>query len=113
MGPIFEDIIAELLMPRYDQVGRWWHKGEEIDVVAVNKRKKEVLFAEVKWRNRKMGWREYEDLRRKSELVKGLEGYSRRYLLVSKAGFRNEDKLRDDGVELWDLGRVEAIIKGR
>jgi len=94
----------------YPDVGKWWRKGEEIDVVAVNKRRKEGLFAEVKWRNRKMGWTEYEELRRKSELVQGLEGYRKKYLLVNKGGFHDKDKLAEEGAELWDLRKIEEII---
>ena len=115
LGEIFEDVVRDVISHftrQWDIVGKWWHKGEEIDIVAVNKRKKEALFAEVKWRNRKMGWAEYEELRRKSELVQGLEDYRKKYLLVNKGGFRDEDKLVEESVGLWDLKTLEKLVKG-
>ena len=110
---VFEKVIKELLLHKQEwhDISSWWNRrGEEIDVVAVNKRRKEVLFAEVKWRNRKMGWTEYEELRRKSELVQGLEDYRKKYLLVNKGGFHDKDKLAEEGAELWDLRKIEEII---
>ncbi len=37
----------------YHRFGRWWHKGEEIDLVALNEREKKALFVEVKWKELK------------------------------------------------------------
>lgn len=56
LGRKYEDVAKEFLevMNRKDRlpfqfsdIGRWWHKGEEIDLVAVEKDK--GLFFEVKW----------------------------------------------------------------
>ncbi len=58
VGERFEGIAKEFLMKInaerylpdiYTQFGRWWHKGEEIDVVGVGE--KSLLIAEVKWKN--------------------------------------------------------------
>jgi len=57
-------------------------------------------------------WRaDYEELRRKSELVQGLGGYKKKYLLVNKGGFKDKEKLISEGVELWDLRIIEDIMK--
>jgi len=34
------------------RVGSWWGRGEEIDIVALNEKTKEILFAECKWQSR-------------------------------------------------------------
>ncbi len=38
---------------RFTRIGRWWKKGEEIDLVALNERAKKALFVEVKWKKLK------------------------------------------------------------
>lgn len=108
MGEIAEEIVMEYLRKSYPIVGRWWHKQHEIDVVAVNK--KEVLFSEVKWRNRRIGYREYEELKKKSEALRGYEKLEKRYLMVSKSGFRDVDRLIQEGVEMWDAKKLEKMV---
>ncbi len=58
VGERFEKMVTEFLMglnaesklPEvYQEFGRWWHRGEEIDVVAVGE--KSVLVGDAKWRN--------------------------------------------------------------
>jgi hypothetical protein len=73
--------------------GRWWEKGEEIDIVGINPNTKEILFAEAKWTNRPIGDNIYEDLKRKTRLV-DWHRESRReyYALFSKSGFTEKMK---------------------
>ncbi len=56
LGVVFEDIarqtLAELLQMQFTKIGGWWHKDKEIDVVALNEKTKEILFAECKWQSR-------------------------------------------------------------
>ncbi|MEQ9715948.1 MAG: ATP-binding protein [Candidatus Asgardarchaeum sp.] len=55
MGFIFEDLvrkpyIARALVPfYYTDLGRWWYKDKEIDLVAANSRERKIFFMEVKW----------------------------------------------------------------
>ncbi|RLI99653.1 MAG: ATP-binding protein [Candidatus Aenigmatarchaeota archaeon] len=58
-GPCFEYLIEELLVHKaikalnmFDSVHKWWHKDKEIDIVAINEKTKEILFAECKWQNK-------------------------------------------------------------
>jgi len=77
----------ELLFP-IDKAGRWWTKNEEIDLVAVNEERKQILFGEVKWSVRPIGTNIYEELRRKANLVDWHSGdRTERYCLFSKSGF--------------------------
>ncbi|ASJ17286.1 hypothetical protein A3L04_09505 [Thermococcus chitonophagus] len=53
----FEEVAKEFLIElnkakelplRFTRIGRWWHREEEIDIVALNERERKVLFVEVK-----------------------------------------------------------------
>ena len=97
IGRRFEDICRdEVRKAGWPEVGRWWgshiadgeKKEEEIDIVAKNDRSGEILFGEVKWKNRRVGCDVLDALKKKSALV----GWNRekrreRFLLVSKSGF--------------------------
>ncbi|MEA3557649.1 MAG: ATP-binding protein, partial [Candidatus Thermoplasmatota archaeon] len=67
-----EKVAGELLIEDKDLIsptlmGRWWSRdGEEIDIVAVDEDMDEILFAEVKWRNRPVGVGVLEELIRRS-----------------------------------------------
>ncbi len=59
MGPVFEDIVLAALIQMeknddtpftFHKIGPWWNnKGQEIDIVALNRSTKEILFVECKW----------------------------------------------------------------
>ncbi len=117
LGFIFEKIAKEFLVElnkagmlpfRFTRIGRWWHKSEEIDLVALNGREKKALFVEVKWRD--LSEREargiLKDLKRKSELV-GLDGWEEHYGIVAKS-VEGKGELEEEGWFVWDLGNFEA-----
>ncbi|WP_010479730.1 DUF234 domain-containing protein [Thermococcus zilligii] len=56
---------------KFTRIGRWWHRDEEIDLVAVGSNGKKVLLVEVKWRDlRKREARGVlRDLKRKFDLM--------------------------------------------
>ncbi|MCK4928950.1 MAG: ATP-binding protein, partial [Methanosarcinales archaeon] len=67
-----EQEIIHHLIPNFQKMGRWWHKGEEIDVLALNEVQKEVAFFECKWQevDMKRSKNILTDLKRKAALVK-------------------------------------------
>ena len=94
VGEIFEDIVKEFLIElnkndklpfKFSKIGRWWHRGEEIDLIALNEKDKKALFVEVKWKN--LSVREvygiFKDLNRKAGLV-GLRDYEKFYCVFAK-----------------------------
>ena len=113
MGSVFErlmrnpDVFLKLTGFRFTKLGRWWRKGEEIDLVALNERDKKALFVEVKWKS--LGKMEargiLKDLERKAELV-GLDGWEKSYGLVAKK-FKRKDSLKAEGYFAWDLEEFE------
>lgn len=118
LGSIFEDIAKQFLVElnksgklpfRFTKIGRWWHRNEEIDLLALNEREKKALLVEVKWKD--LSEREargiLKSLERKSELV-GLEGWEHFYGLVAKE-VKNKETLRGEGRLLWDLEDFEKL----
>ena len=98
----------ELLPFRFTKLGRWWHKGEEIDIVALNEREKRAFFVEVKWRGLTLGdaRRILNRLEKKAELV-GLKDHEKHFGIVAK---RIEGK---GELELaFDLRDFEALLLG-
>jgi len=117
LGLVFEDIAKGLLIEmnragrlplKFTKIGRWWRRGEEIDLVALDEREKKALFVEVKWKE----LREKEargilrDLERKAKLV-GLDGWERHYGLVAKS-IEGKEELNEEGFLLWDLGALNG-----
>ncbi|MBU2618002.1 MAG: ATP-binding protein [Euryarchaeota archaeon] len=111
LGSVFEDICIELLIEMnkkdglpfgFTKIGGWWHKGEEIDIVAINESTKEVLFAEAKYKSKKVGIKTLENLRERSAKVKWFNKERKEhFMLISRAGFENA--LRKEGALLLTL----------
>ncbi|ALM75887.1 ATP-binding protein [Thermococcus barophilus] len=117
LGKAFERLAQELLIElskknllpfSFTKIGRWWHRGEEIDLVALNEQERKALFVEVKWKD--LTLRETErilnDLRRKAELV-GLKDYENYFGIVAKR-LDKKDKL-DRNILALDLRDFERI----
>jgi hypothetical protein len=119
LGQIFEDIAKEFLINlskkdkipfRFSKIGRWWHKGEEIDIVAMSKDNEKVLFTEVKWK--KLSLREargiLKNLERKSQLVNlKSESY---FCLIGKS-IDGKDELRENYL-VYDLDDFMNFLNG-
>ncbi|WP_457741666.1 ATP-binding protein [Thermococcus sp.] len=112
VGKTFEEIAKEFLIELnrakklpfpFTKIGRWWKKNEEVDILALNERKKRALFVEVKWKD--LTEREargiLRDLERKSKLT-GLDGWEHYYGIVAKK-VEGKEKLREE-FSVWDLG---------
>lgn len=113
-GRYAESIIHQYVGAEYMRVGSWWNrKGDEIDIVAINEKKKEILFGEVKWRNRYIGCDVLEELMEKKELVKWHnEGRKEKFLMVSKSGFTKKclERMESEGIMHWDLKDIERML---
>jgi len=118
VGLVFEDIVKQFLIRlnregklpfRFTKIGRWWHKNEEIDLVALNERERKALFVEVKWKELNEGEakRILKDLERKAELV-NLEDWDKNYGVVAKH-VKGKEKMREKGWPVWDLQDFKNI----
>jgi len=105
----FEDIIRESVL-NFQQVGSWWSKNEEIDIIGLNPEKDEILFGEVKWQNKLVGKNVLLELKRKSKLVKwGTKNRKESFLLASKSGFKKflQQTAKKEKIILIDLKRFK------
>jgi hypothetical protein len=107
---------------RIDRLGRWWGKttrlalsedgkskllteATEIDIVAVDAKRKNYILAECKHRNAAMDVAELVKLQEKSSFVKS--GAAVQYMLFSKSGFAKRlAELTDDSVQLYTLAEI-------
>jgi AAA+ ATPase superfamily predicted ATPase len=98
----------------FSNVGRWWDKNEEIDIVAINPEVNSILFGEVKWSNQSVGINIFASLKEKSKKVKwGTANRSEYFCLFSKSGFTEAmiNQARSEGVVLFTQDKVETAPK--
>jgi AAA+ ATPase superfamily predicted ATPase len=105
------------------KMGRWWGRDpskpkdmnqEEIDVVALNEKSNDILFAECKWTSKPIGVEVYMDLKRKSRLVQWHNNERHEhYALFSKSGFSEEMRsiAEKEHVLLFDLEVIEKVLQ--
>jgi len=118
MGPVFEDVVRELLARyngrsikgyqlSFEEIGSWWDRsGNEIDICAVGG--KEILLGEVKWGT--MDKEVLEALIQKSQL---LPKRRKKFLLVSAGGFTTEclQAAESEGVICLNLSEVAQLFE--
>ncbi|KGK98078.1 hypothetical protein LI82_10075 [Methanococcoides methylutens] len=117
-GYAFEDVAKEILIScnkqgllplRFTDIGRWWSKDTEIDLIAFDRIEHEALFCEVKWKHltetdaRKI----VTSLKKKSEKVSGK--WNSHYCLIGKS-IENKEELPFLTLDLADL---EEHLKAR
>lgn len=113
-----ERCIKEILIEKYPMsftaIGPWWsRKGDEIDILAVNEKTKDVLFCECKWRNQKVDWDVVEELKQKANLVDWYNTKRKeQFLVISKSGFTTQclRQMRNEGIHHWDLKDIDRIL---
>jgi len=122
LGGIFEDVLIEILKERRDllpfkptKIGRWWGKGHEIDICAIDERHGNILFLEAKYTRKKVGKELFLRLTDKAKDVKW-RNKSRKefYMLLSKGGFKKDLEGEDvESLELDDLDKLIGLPKRR
>lgn len=116
MGLVFEDVCREYVR-RYSseklpvtptgEVGVYWHKDAEIDVLARNEDGSHYC-GECKWSRQAMDLGDLHELERKAQTLPEDWRQDLRFLLFSRSGFTEELRAREDGehlvlVDLMDL----------
>lgn len=95
VSKVYENLSRESLMWNnkipfpIKNLGRWWDKNEEIDIVALGEN--EILFGECKWSNKHVGLSILYKLKEKAKVVKWKNDSRKEYyILFSKSGFSEE-----------------------
>lgn len=119
LGKRFEEICHEILVILNDEgllpfkastMGRWWHREEEIDLVAISEDRQKLLYCEFKWQDEVNGNRHVLDLQRKAAHFPGSRETKRHeYFLVIARSFIKQTTL-DESITFWDLNELEDRI---
>jgi hypothetical protein len=119
ISKIFEKVCMEFLWTKqpfpFTKIGKWWSRENEIDLVALNKQTREILFAECKWQDKKVDERAIKNLIEKSKLVDWNKNKRKeRFALFSRSGFTGAclDFCKKNKVKVFDIDSLEEIFKG-
>ncbi len=115
MGRHFERIIAEIIpklfKDQYSKVGRWWDKGEEFDIIALNENKREILFCECKWSSNVDAEKLVKKMVFKSEYVKWhTEDRKESYSIFARSFKKRISKLGNFPVYCYDFQDIEKAL---
>lgn len=121
-GLMFEQLAHDLVRMKsirlpfeFTEVRKWWHRGEEIDIVALNEGTKDIAFLECKWSSLslKAAKSVIDDLRRKAGLVKWGDKARREHYGIIARNIRGKEDLKKEGYLAYDLSdlREQFISK--
>ncbi|MGQ4915971.1 MAG: DUF234 domain-containing protein [Candidatus Asgardarchaeia archaeon] len=119
IGRVFEEIAKQFLIKLnrsrelpfvVTKIGKWWHKDEEIDIVALNEREKTVLFIEVKWQNLSEKDTEniLDELERKEKFL-GFDEWKKYYGIIARK-IADKEKFKKDSQFVWDLDDLKKYF---
>jgi len=119
IGKAFESMVEDLfcefnregLLPfRFDTIGNWWDKGEEIDLVALQKDGSSILFCECKWQERVNAEKLLVHLKEKAAAVQWMDKTRKEYFcIVARSFLPHPVKQETDKNTLYlDAGDLEA-----
>jgi len=88
----------------FSEIGRWWHGGEEIDIIALNEATKDIVFAECKWQklSQKEAKRVLFDLQEKANTLSGTSKKKRIFCDICQK-IEGKEALRKSGFLAWDM----------
>ena len=115
MGPVFEDICRQYLIRQAKTgklpfvpyvIDKWWGNNpviraqDDVDLLALDKKKEKGIFVECKFRSRPMAMEEYDDLVTATEAFPGVK--EKKLIFISRGGFTESVKRRaeEEGVDL-------------
>lgn len=82
----FEDVCHEFIAKKqlfdFDKIGKWWHKENEIDLIILNDKTKDILFGECKWKERIDAEKIAKALAEKARLVQWNNNNRREYFAI-------------------------------
>ena len=111
-GKVFEKFSKEVLedyagmLPfKFSRIGRWWHKDDEIDIVALNEGMKEILFVECKWKHLdyRSASRVIESLKEKAKRFRWNNEKRKEYFGIMAKKIKDKEKFRNIGYLVFDL----------
>ena len=120
LGTVFEEICLQFLKKKNrmqalpfeaQRLGRFWQNHTEIDVVGFDVSQKNMLVAECKWSNKKVGTNILSDLRQKTAHLFFKNAQRIYYFVFSKSGFTDSLKKENDpNLFLIDLNEMMSVL---
>jgi len=95
----------------FNKIGRWWNNKEEIDIVAIDDDKNEIIFAECKYRTKPTDTNVFYELHRKSkDVLWNNDCRKEKFIIFSISGFT--EQMIELSSKRDDLLLIEDSIKG-
>jgi AAA+ ATPase superfamily predicted ATPase len=117
MGFVFEKICKQFLFElqrsgeiQYDKVGRWWHRDVEIDLVALQEKRREALFCECKWADAVDAHSILKSLKEKIGHVEWNKGKRKEKFVIFAKSFKGKTALGAD-VVLYELKDIAKCLR--
>jgi hypothetical protein len=92
-----------------ENIGAWWDRDAEIDVLAISRTEKKALVGECKWSIRPVGVNVLDELKQKAQILtrSGDAGHTY-YALFSRSGFTPalEAQAQENGVMLFNVDQI-------
>ncbi|OYT53112.1 MAG: hypothetical protein B6U72_06840 [Candidatus Altiarchaeales archaeon ex4484_2] len=114
LGPVFENVARQFLIKErknifdFNQIGRWWHKDNEIDLIALNEQTKKALFCECKWKENINPGKILNELRIKSGDFRWHNSERTEYHALFAKSFK--EKINTPNTMLFDLKDLEKAF---
>jgi len=116
MGRKFEKFSMEIvsIIGNFNKIGQWWNKNEEIDIVALNEEKKEILFGECKWSNKINALEVVNELSKKARYVEWVgEKRKESFVVFAKSFSKKIEEFEGKKVYCLDLKDIENALLGK
>lgn len=110
-GKRFEGLIRDELFHHffdYPSVGRWWFKQQEIDIVAVDEDKNEIMFGECKWSEDINARSLYNKLKEKKGEVRWKNENRKESFVLFARSFK--DDFSADDLTCIDLKKIDEAL---
>ncbi len=108
ISPIFEEICRDHVRRTmdYSKVGSWWYREDEVDILGLDPKRKEMMIGECKWSEKPVGKDLYSDMLEKEEKIRWKNKDTKvKYAIYSKSGF-DDELMGIEGLSLFDVDEI-------
>lgn len=113
LSSAFEKVCKKFIVCKppfvFNKIGKWWHKEEELDIVALNEETKEILFVECKWQDRVDALKILLEIKDKSKLVPWHNQKRKEYFIIFAKSFK--EKIKEPNLTLFDLKDFDKAFR--
>ena len=115
LGKVFEQVVKNFIIKtklfEFDQLGRWWWRDKEIDLVGLDEKDKKVLFVECKWQDQVNALRVMKNLKGKSSSVRWhVDDRIESYLIFARSFYKKVSQFENVPVECYDLADMAKLM---